>query len=370
MTTPSSDTSDSTATKTALHLHSRSEIAEQVDRILEQYYQTNRTKAERVHSRYEELLGAMHELTSAGGKRARPYVSVLTYEAYGGKRFIDICTAGAALEVLHSAMLIHDDIIDRDQVRYGVDNISGRYRKLYGDKTTAPEAAHYADSAALLAGDLNISGAHQLVLESGFGAEQKILVVKLLGEALFKVIGGELIDTDAALYADEETDPLAVAKAKTAHYSFVTPMLVGATLAGANEDELAKLETLGIKLGTAFQFADDMLGVFGEESQTGKSNSSDMREGRRTQLIRNARSMATPEQLDILDELYGKHDLSDKEAKTVRDILTASGAKDAVQRQIESYAEEARAIVTQLDINESSQATFENFIGRMVNRDA
>lgn len=359
-----------TVTAAPSERHDKPEIIAEVNAVLSEYYERSTRKADALHSRFGDLLRAMHTLAMSGGKRARPYLTVLAYESYGGGHFKDICRVGASLELLHTAMLIHDDIIDRDQIRYGIENISGGYRRIYGALGGHEhDVAHYADSAAILAGDINITAAFQLMLESGFPAEHKIAAQKLLAEACFRVSGGELIDTDAIFYPLEETNPITVTEVKTAHYSFVTPLLIGATLAGANEDELAKLDRLGMRLGVAFQLEDDILGVFGDEKRTGKSAIGDIREGRRNQLLQSAYALSNEKQRATLDTYYGNPDITEKQAEQVRDVLVESGARASVEADIEKYAAEARDIIATLGIDSSARTIFDSFVTSMTKRD-
>jgi geranylgeranyl diphosphate synthase type II len=348
--------------------HSKEEIILLVNQVIDQYYAMSIAKAGLLHPRYEKLLVSMRTLAMAGGKRMRPYLAVTTYEAYGGTQLKDMCIVGASLELLHGAMLIHDDIIDRDSVRYGINNISGQYREHYKE-LAGEDAAHFADSAALLAGDITLSASYQLILDSGFRAEQKILAQRLLAEAIFKVCGGELIDTDAALYPPEESDPLLINEIKTAHYSFVTPMLIGAALAGANEDELQKLTSFGMKLGVAFQLADDLLGMFGDEALTGKSSMGDMREGKRTWLSRTAFERASQEQLMILEQQYGNKDLQEPDADRIRQIFIDSGAVEACSQKIEELAAEAKVAMQKLELSHEAKGVYLELIDKTTRRD-
>ncbi len=350
--------------------HLKPEIIAEVNGVLETYYARSVQKAGELHPRFGELLETMRALTLAGGKRSRPYIAVLAYEAYGGNQFKDICRVGAGIELLHSAMLIHDDIIDRDYIRYGVDNIAGQYRRRYGALTrNNQDANHYADSTAIMAGDIAITAAYQLVLESGFTPEQKIAALEMLSEAAFRVAGGELIDTDSSMYPFADTDPLTVAEIKTAHYSFVTPLLIGAVLADADKDELAKLDELGKHIGTAFQLCDDLLGIFGDETRTGKSAVSDIREGRQTYLLHTAYAAADTGQGQVLRQYYGKTDITPGQASLVRAALASSGARAATEQKIAAHAAKANEIVKTLTIDAASRQIFSKFITSMTERD-
>lgn len=346
-------------------LHTRKEILASVEKVLKNYYASAGTKAAALHSRYGQMLQVMQELSDAGGKRVRPYVSVLIYEAYGGNDFRSMSHIGAALELLHSALLIHDDIIDRDLKRHGIDNISGHY---HNKLKHAEDAPHFANSMALLAGDLSLSAAYQLIGESGFTSGQKTAVSALLSDAIFHVIGGELIDTDAPLHDASETDPLEIAALKSAHYSFIMPLMIGAVLADAGDKEIEKLTDLGLRLGMSFQMTDDLLGIFGDEKITGKSALGDIREGKRTWLAQEAFQRAGHEDKEVLDRHYGNKNIKAIDAAHVRQIFKDCGAKAACEALAADYAEEALAFVGTLNIGAGSKTMLEDLITSLTDR--
>lgn len=351
-------------------MHDKKQVTEAVNNVLNDHFEHKRQKAMSLHPRFGALMTHIHELVAAGGKRARPYLTVHTYESYGGRQFEDICKVGAGIELLHTAMLMHDDIIDRDYVRYGVKNIAGRYREIYQQQGgNDADVKHMADSAALLAGDVNIAASFQMILTSNFSAEQKIAAQELLAEACFRVTGGELIDTDAVFYPEEETHAVTVMEVKTAHYSFVTPLLIGATLAGADDQEKVKLENLGMKLGVAFQLTDDLLGMYGDSAITGKSVIGDIREGKRTVLYQEALQRSDTQQREYLQKFYGNSAITEDQATKVRQLFVNTGAKLAVESEIQSYADTALSIVASLKISNEARVIFEGFITSMIKRD-
>ncbi len=350
-------------------MHTYAEVVDEVNRVLASYYSHYGKKAHELHPRFGQLLGAMQNLTMAGGKRIRPYLCMFIYEAYGGNQFEDVAKAGAALELLHAGLLIHDDIIDRDLVRHGTDNVAGRYRKILARQSDkVAEVAHIADSAALLAGDIHLTTASQLILDTKFSAELKLKVLGNLTETMFRVAGGELIDSDAGFYDEPETDPLIVAAVKTAHYSFVTPLLCGAILAEVAEEEFIKLTNIGNDLGIAFQLQDDLLGIFGREETTGKSALGDIREGKQTWLYQAAKQHSNGTQLKQLERYYGNPDVTGKQAELVRKVLTESGAKAACKAKITEYTEQARIQINTLAIGRTARKQLDEFVIGLLTR--
>lgn len=144
---------------------------------------------------------------------------------------------------------------------------------------------------------------------------------------------------------------------------------MGATLAGASLDERDKLKILGEELGVAFQLRDDIIGIFGDSTVTGKSTDGDIREGKRTLLIEEFQNRATDEQRAQFNSLFGQHDLSDEGVETVRALLVESGAKDAIEQIVQNYHAKTLSIVDTLDVDEWAKEAFQTLISLCLKRD-
>lgn len=326
--------------------------------------------ARRISPHYETLWQDIQKLYGAGGKRLRSYMTLLTYEAFSKKPPETILPAAVATELLHMAMLVHDDIIDRDDIRYGVKNVTGEYLIHY-EELINDEASrrHYANSAALLAGDLLISEAYILMTETKANPTAIVAAQRLIAKAMFHVIAGELLDTEASFRGKDAADPLIIAEEKTASYSFVSPFLIGATLAEAHSTQQEILQKLGEQLGIGYQLRDDLLGVFGDELQTGKSTDSDIKEGKQTLLIKEFYAAATETQQQEFSRLFGHQDISAEATQRIKTLLIESGAKRAVEVQIDAFQEYAQTLVASLDIDPWHRHAFGLLIDLCLKRD-
>ena len=278
-----------------------------------------------------------------GGKLMRPRLAVAAYLGLGGQDAAAIAPVAAAIEVLHTAMLVHDDLLDHDEVRRGRPNVAGATRaRLVGRGLKERALADQVLAAGLLAGDLAIASAFALVASAPADRTALLRVVGLLAEGIETTVVGELLDVTASLSSPRDVDALAVAELKTAAYSGSLPLVVGAVLAGADDGQVARLGAVGSALGVAFQLADDDLGVFGDPEVTGKSVLSDLREGKRTELLRRAYAMADDAGCAVLDAHVGRADLDETGAAAVRDVLVSSGALDAVRELTRATGQRAR----------------------------
>jgi geranylgeranyl diphosphate synthase type II len=344
-------------------------IRSDIDTQLARYYGDHATQAGAMHEDYAMLWRAMESIGASNGKRLRPYVMLIAYEGLGGDQYSRVLPVAVALEVLHASLLIHDDIIDHDYVRYGQPNVAGQYRERYTHETMSDvERDHYANSAALLAGDLALSGAYELILGSSLSADTKVEVARALNNMIFAEAGGELLDTEAVFLPFEGVDTMTIAHLKTAVYSFVGPLLIAAILAGADNETKHSLEDMGYALGIAYQLADDVLGLFGDEAVTGKSSIGDLKEGKRTFIMQRTFALATSQQLQLLEAVVGREDMTQKQADEVRQIVRDSGALAETKELMSNYAAQAKAALLQVPLKKDVQKELSALIEKAIER--
>ncbi len=268
-------------------------FAAAVDQRLEQLFDAQISSA--ATPRMGTLWQQIREATQ-GGKRTRPMLVNLGYQVLrddADPRRIDI---GCAFELLHTAFVIHDDIIDQDFVRRGQPNLAAHYRDaaLAQGKSQAT-AEHIGGAAALLAGDALIAKATQVLHDACAQLACGAHIIEVFHSAIQHSAAGELDDVvfSANLESASLDDVLRMHRLKTAAYSFEAPLVTGALLAGGCEDLVAQLGRFANLLGSCYQIIDDVLGTFGDASQTGKPNDSDLREGKVTVLIALTESIAS-----------------------------------------------------------------------------
>lgn len=332
---------DLTATKMLTDVH------------IKHYCEERNANARHISPRYVALWDSIETLLLAGGKRLRPHLLITAYMAYAQSGDLDdILPAAVAQEILHAAMLIHDDIIDRDTLRYGINNIAGQYNALYAPFIQDDaERAHMSLSVGILAGDILLSDAHRMLRSVNCPIELVDQATEILSRGIFEVVGGELLDTEVSFLPAGIVNAETIATFKTASYSFTSPLTMGATLAGASEAELYLLTQLSEKLGVGYQLRDDILGVFGDESKTGKSNSNDIVEGKRTFLIEQFEAIASTQHKKRFFEIFHRSKPSNDDLEEARRLLVESGAKEHVEQRIITLHEATNSIIDQLDIN-------------------
>lgn len=290
-----------------------------------------------VHPRYQELWDKIYDISTRGGKRMRPY---LTMVAYG--EFSDVVVPiAAAQELIHMAMLVHDDIIDQDTIRHGRHNIGGHYTEEYGQYLENRQASHYASSTALIAGDALIAEAHLAITHSSFDGATTKQLAERLHRSIFEVVGGELLDFETSFMEFNAFDPTVISRYKTAGYSFIGPLLSGAICRKVDDGVKKSLEEYGLNAGIAFQLQDDLLGVFGDETKTGKSTTSDLRESRYTVLIAEHKRTMSEEMSSRFTRIFGSPDATEESINQLKDDIEASGARQRTEDMVRAYIDKA-----------------------------
>jgi len=276
------------------------------------------------------------------GRGVRPRLVRASYTAFGGT---DDALAGAladAVELLHTAFLAHDDVLDGDEVRRGRLNAVGVFRRrAYRQGASADAAAAYGDAAGILAGDLALAGAVAAVGALDVDAAARGELLRLLLDCIRTTADGELADVHHGLGLRVPTleEALVTAERKTADYTFRLPLVGGARLAGPlTAGTSARLANLARHLGLAFQLADDLDGVFGDPAVTGKSRLGDLREGKRTPLVCHA---STTSAWARIAPLLGDPGLDEDGAAVVRAELEAAGSRRFVEDLARRHLDDA-----------------------------
>ncbi|MGK3940155.1 polyprenyl synthetase family protein [Streptomyces caeruleatus] len=279
----------------------------------------------------QQAAQALSSFLGAGGKRIRPILCVVGWQAAGGTGAPDpVLRAAASLEMFHASMLIHDDIIDASDTRRGRPTVH---------RTASTEAA-------ILIGDLALVFADELLHNAGLTPDQLTAALPVANALRADTIYGQCLDLShtgrPAVGLDQA---LAITRYKTAKYTVEGPLLLGAALAPAPGSRtcLPALTAYGIPVGEAFQLRDDLLGVFGNPDDTGKPALDDLREGKATVLIALALQNADPTQRQILRRHVGNRHLSPEGAQRVRTVLIDTGARTTVENMITQRRDSALA---------------------------
>ncbi|GAA5199452.1 polyprenyl synthetase family protein [Microbacterium jejuense] len=304
----------------------------------------------RIRDRADELGAGFGALADAigraahGGKGLRPALVTAAFAAFHGAEAERpaVLSVAAAFELLHTAFVVHDDVIDHDIERRGVPNVGGEFRaRARAAGADAAGAATLGDAAAILAGDLLLHEAFRLVAMAPAGPVVKDRLFALLDDAVLVSAAGELADVENAVSSTRpsRTTTLRTAFQKTAVYSFRAPLQAGALLAGADPAAVRLLGDVGGRLGLAFQLVDDLIGAFGTAAQTGRDSGPDLRETKQTPLIALARESGAAPGVDTALANAATGPIAVREAQAV---LASSGARERLAGMVAGMLDEVR----------------------------
>ncbi len=292
-----------------------------------------------------------------GGKMLRGTLVKLGYDLVQPRPTNAVFKPAAAFEVLHTALLIHDDIIDQSLTRRGKPSIH-----IHTDK-------HYGISQAICLGDLGITSAGKLLSESNFPMERIIRAQTYFLEIINQTILGEMLDV-ASTHAHNRTEKqiLTIQQMKTANYTIVGPLSLGAILGGATDELLETIKLFGEPLGIAYQIQDDILGIFGEEKTIGKSTTSDIEENKSTLLIMYALKHATKQQQTILKRYYGQEKITLKQHEMIKKVFLQSGALTYSQKMLNTLTNQAKVLIPQVTKNKTNQKFLNELTDLLIHR--
>lgn len=294
-----------------------------------------------------------------GGKRLRGALVKLGYEMYEGKGG-EINKIASAYEIFQTAILAHDDIIDLSETRRGKPTL---YRQLGGD--------HYGISQTIGLGDIGFFLTVKMMADTNFDPLLKNQALSFFAQAVVNTGLGEVLDVELPHLNQErnEQDVITIHKLKTAYYTISAPLILGAILAGADMSMQKRLEDFGENLGIAFQIQDDILGVFGDEKQLGKSVTSDIEEGKNTLLITEALKNANSAQKEILAKYYGKGRVDQEAVEQIKQVFTDTNALEYSQKRAEEYVKIAKKLIPEITDNQKYQDLLEEMSDFLVKRD-
>lgn len=298
-----------------------------VDAHLRRFFGAQKEKVRGFPKPVREMMQRAAEFTLRGGKRLRPVLLILGYEAVSAKKNPDIFRAAIAVELMQSFLLIHDDIIDDDSLRRGKRTVHRLYEDDFRKIRGCARSEHLGVSSAILAGDLLAVLGTEVLSRASFHERHKLKAISKFNKVLVNTIFGQLMDTLSSISkGTSEADLGLIHRLKTAIYTIEGPLHIGALLAGASGKQLRQLSSYALPLGRAFQIKDDVLGMFGSERQLGKPVWSDVRQGKKTLLIVKALEKADAAQKAFIKRCLGNDRVSEKDMETFRKVIRDTGS--------------------------------------------
>jgi geranylgeranyl diphosphate synthase type I len=329
--------------------------------LFQEYYKDRKNELEEKISKYREKecsdtlpflqdnLDYFYDL-NAGGKRIRGVLVNLGYELLKEDSTYPL-DLGLAYELFQTAILVHDDFIDQDQKRRGIDTIHYANEKKYASINSS-ETSHFSSSIAVCMGDYGLFKTNQVIVCNYADNPNLNKVLDYFFRTVLTTVRGELVDVilpfegknDLLKDIDLEKSILDIYRLKTSYYTIIGPLVSGLLLAGGTDSMISDIEKFGEKVGIGFQIQDDILGIYSEEM--GKVQGSDIREYKQTILF--SHIMNTPYKEEFL-KYYGKANLNEETIKTVQDLFHKSGSYDYALSFMNRMYDEAIELLEKID---------------------
>lgn len=330
------------------------DIRQQVDALLERFFESKMAEANALSPRAIELVTEVRDLTMRGGKRLRPIVTAAAFRAAHGPGNVDATfEVGAALELLQTYLLIHDDWMDEDHERRGGPAVHYAFRQKHGH-------AHLGASLGVLAGDLASTYSWELFLQGRFPddrwREGNAAFVRIQKE----VFAGQQLD----LMADENVERMH--DLKTGSYTTRGPAELGGLVANGTPEIMTALRDWSAPLGVAFQLRDDLLGTFGSAKETGKPGD-DLRHGKHNAVIGAFRTRDPDNAaMAAVEAVWGRPEVSDEAVAAAADAL--AGAKADVEKRLAFLADEATSALRESPFDDEAKEMLEEVTRRLTDR--
>jgi len=318
---------------------------------------------------------AMSAYLLDSGKRLRPLFAYAGYLGAGATEDKAVIKAVASLELLQACALIHDDLMDGSDTRRGKPAMHRQFENIHKEEGLSGSASAYGASAAVLLGDLALVWSDQMFHSAGLKQDALVRSLRVHDEMRVELMAGQFLDIhEQALATSSVARSLKIARYKSGKYTIERPLHFGASL--AIEDRITRealtsiYSEFGLPLGEAFQLRDDVLGVFGDPSTTGKPAGDDLREGKRTVLMAMTRERANSTQEKIIALYFGAQNLDSDGIEALQAIITETGARQHVEDLIEKLTLTAQDALNRDGIDPSAHALLDELASIAVRRSA
>jgi geranylgeranyl diphosphate synthase type I len=337
----------------------QADLRGRVDKALGAFLARQRAVLLDIDAALGQVADTITDFVMGGGKRLRPAFAYWGYRGAGGADSDEIAWAAASLEFVQASALIHDDVMDASDTRRGEPAVHRRFAAHHTEQDWAGNAEAFGGGAAILLGDLCLAWSDEMLGEAGLAVVALLRARPVFDLMRTEVIAGQYLDLQAQASRDTSLRRAStVARYKSAKYTVERPLLIGAAIADADADLRRAYSEYGLPVGEAFQLRDDVLGVFGDPTSTGKPAGDDLREGKRTYLVAAAFERATEQAAGELRAGLGLKDLDADGVERLREIIVSTGALDRAERRI--------ADLTELGLAALDRATLSGGAGRML----
>jgi len=324
-----------------------------IEEKLRQYFAEVVNAAKAYHPFIEKVYSNIEEFMLRKGKRLASCSTLVTYKSYARDVDNRILRACVGIELYRHCILVHDDLIDKDNLRRG----GKTFHRVFAEKCDK----RFGEGTAVFVGGILYTLALQSLLNSGFPQEKLNRLAFLLSEGYRNVNESQILDL-LFEYKDPDVEEWYTMASKRAGSLFKVTILAGAILGGASEGDLQILEEAAAHIGYSFDIQDDIIDTFASMEQYGRPPGGDIALGKKPLHLIYTLRLADQDGLDTLKNLSGREHISLKDLEQVRAVIRKCGALEAAKEKSRKHAEKAKALIAQTGLNDDVKEFFASLI--------
>jgi len=324
---------------------------EKINLVLQNFFDAKIIQTAKISKFNCDIVKILKEYTLRGGKRLRSLLMIYAYQALGGNKQSEIIKASAAMELVQTSLLIHDDIMDQDNLRRGGESVHYKYSKYFDEVNE-----HFGVSIAIIAGNIAASYVFDVIGNTTFSDSKKIKAMQIIIDYLAQVNFGQA--EDILLSKKENFTEAGIEKVhyfKSMTYTAMMPILSGASLADYDKEKINALKIYAQNVGLAFQIHDDIIGIFGDTKKTGKPNGSDLSQNKKTFLILKTLEYASKTEQEFIKKLLGQKSITVYELEKARKIIIKTKSLEYSRKKAQKLIGKAINAIQKSTINQKSQ---------------
>ena len=295
----------------------------------------------------------LEEFVLRKGKRLASCSTLLTYKGYTGRFDEKILKVCVGIELYRHSILVHDDIVDMDNLRRGGSTLHKKFEESFGTR--------FGEGTAVFVGNIAYALAIRALIESGFPQEKVVKLLLLFSKGYVEVNESQILDL-LFEYKDVNVNEWRAMASKRAASLFKVTMLTGAILGGASEKDLRILEKAAENMGYSFDIQDDIIDTFAQEEQYGRSSCEDIALGKKPLHVIYALNSTDQGKSQALKSFLGKKSLTQGDIEPIRTVIKESGGLEAAKKTSKKYAEKARALIAQTNLSDDVKEFFNSLI--------
>lgn len=336
---------------------------EEINTYIKDYFKNKKNSTE--YNFVKEFIDDLEEYNLRPGKRIRSLLLILTYYGYSEQNDFneDIVKIASVIELMHSFLLIQDDIIDNAELRRGAKSLHLLSDDKYQHLSYNPENGK---NIATILADVNLFNALEILAESDIDLSLKNNFLKIFAHTYEMTAWGQLLDILNTMPKTIDTEsevPYQISTLKTSYYTICNPMIMGFLLAGKHDEHEKKAITeFSLPLGLAFQIRDDIIGIFSSKKNIGKSADSDLQEAKFTILIQQTIDLLEDKEKNHFISVFLKNDKTDEDVQLLRNIIETSGAKQKSINKMNDFIKKSREMLDKLSINKVQKNILDNIV--------